>query len=130
MGDSLHPTAPREGNLVSVPIIYVKEKEPCPRYVAEKQKGQTQEINAPHKPKPKVQDTKKRATWTKIERNTSSMVEDSNGGEGVGRKRRHKGETEDDTAEIFGAGKRQKPLEDSNDLLSMVVAVSQPCRAQ
>ena len=57
-------------------------------YVAEKLKKQTQEINAPHKPKPKVQDTKKWAMRTKIEWNTSSMVEDSNGGEGVGWKKK------------------------------------------
>ena len=38
------------------------------------------------------------------------MVEDLNGGEGVGRKRRHEGENEDDTTEIFGVVKRQKPL--------------------
>ena len=39
------------------------------------------------------------------------MVEDLNGGEGVGRKRRHEGENEDDTTEIFGVVKRQKPLD-------------------
>ena len=38
------------------------------------------------------------------------MVEDLNGGEGVGRKWRHEGENEDDTTEIFGVVKRQKPL--------------------
>ena len=37
-GDLLHHTAPREGNLVSVPIIYVKEKEPSLGYVVEKPK--------------------------------------------------------------------------------------------
>ena len=72
-GESLHHMTPREGNLVSVPIIYVEEIEPRPRCIAEKPKKQTQEINAPHKPKPRVQDTKKRATWTNIEQNTSSL---------------------------------------------------------
>ena len=72
-GKSLHHTTLREGNLVSVPIICVEETKPSPRCIAEKPKKQTQEINAPHKPKPKVQDTKKRATWTNIERNTSSL---------------------------------------------------------
>ena len=72
-GESLHHTTLREGNLVSVPIICVEETEPSPRCIAEKPKKQKQEINAPHKPKPKVQDTKKRATWTNIEQNTSSL---------------------------------------------------------
>ena len=52
------------------------------------------------------------------------MVEDPNGGESVGMKRRHKENDEDDTAEIIGAIKRQKPLEDSTNLLSTVVVVN------
>ena len=52
------------------------------------------------------------------------MVEDSNGGEGVGKKWRHEANNEDDTVEVIGVVKRQKPLEDNIDLLSTVVAVS------
>lgn len=58
------------------------------------------------------------------------MVEDSNGGESVGMKRRQKENDEDDTVEIIGAIKRQKPLEDNIDSLSTVVAVNQPRQAQ
>ena len=36
------------------------------------------------------------------------MVEDSNGGEGVGQKQRHEGNNEDETAKIIRAIKRQK----------------------
>lgn len=32
-GESLTHTTPAEGNLVNVPIIYIEEKEPSPRYV-------------------------------------------------------------------------------------------------
>ena len=45
-------------------------------------------VSEPHMPKPKVQDTKKWAKWKKIEQNTSSVVEDSNCGEGVGWKKK------------------------------------------
>lgn len=58
------------------------------------------------------------------------MVEDSNGGESVGMKCRHKENDEDDTAEIIGAIKSQEPLEDNIDSLSKVVAVNQPRQAQ
>lgn len=40
-----------EGNLVSVPILYVMEEKPNSRDVSETQKQQTQKINANHKPK-------------------------------------------------------------------------------
>lgn len=58
------------------------------------------------------------------------MVEDSNGGESVGMKRRQKENDEDDTVEIIGAIKSQEPLEDNIDSLSKVVAVNQPRQAQ
>ena len=37
-GEAIPHTAPIEGNLVSVPIIYVEEKEPSPRDISEKPK--------------------------------------------------------------------------------------------
>ena len=58
------------------------------------------------------------------------MDEEPNGGESVGMKRRHKENDEDDSAEINGAYKKQKSLEDSTDVPSTVVAVNQPCRTQ
>lgn len=58
------------------------------------------------------------------------MVEDLNGEEGVGKKRKHEGNNEEDIAEIIGVVKRQKPLENNTDLLSTVVAAKQSRRAQ
>lgn len=71
-GESLSHTAPIEGNLVSVPILYVVEEDPSSRYVSETLKHQA--LN--HKPKPKAQETKKQATWRKIDRTTTSMDEE------------------------------------------------------
>ena len=62
-GELLSHTAPTEGKLVSVPISYVVEEDPNSRYVSETQKQQT--LNP--KPKPKAQETKKQATWRKID---------------------------------------------------------------
>ena len=50
--------------------------------------------------------------------------------ESVGMKRRHKENDEDDSAEINGAYKKQKSLEDSIDIPSTVGAVNQPRRTQ
>ena len=58
------------------------------------------------------------------------MDEEPNGGESVGIKRRHKENDEDDSAEINGAYKKQKSLEDSTDITSTVGAVNQPRRTQ
>lgn len=52
-GEPIPHTAPTEGNLVNIPIIYVEKKEPNSSYVSETPEQQTQEINAPRKPKPK-----------------------------------------------------------------------------
>ena len=54
-GELLLHTAPTEGNLVSVPILYVVEEDPKSRYVSETQKQQTPN----HEPKPKAQENKK-----------------------------------------------------------------------
>ena len=58
------------------------------------------------------------------------MDEEPNGGESVRKKRRHKENDEDDSAEINGAYKKQKSLEDNIDIPSTVGAVNQPRRAQ
>ena len=52
------------------------------------------------------------------------MDEEPNGGESVGMKRRHKENDEDDSAEINGAYKKKKSLEDNTDIPSMMVAVN------
>ena len=122
-------TTPTKGNKVSVPILYVGEEAPNSRYLSETQKQQRQEINATHKPKPKAQENRKQLTWRKIERTTTPMIEEPNGWESVGMKWRHQEHDEDDTTEINGAYKRQKPLEDSTDIPSTMVAINQPCRA-
>ena len=54
------------------------------------------------------------------------MDEEPNGGESVRKKRRHKENDEDDSAEINGAYKKQKSLEDSTDRPSTVGVVNQP----
>ena len=105
-GELLSHTTPTKGKLVSVPILYVVEEDPTSRYISVTQKQQTPNP----KPKPKAQETKNQATWRKIDRTTTSMDEEPNGGESVGMKRRHKENDEDDSAEISGAYKRQKPL--------------------
>ena len=123
-GELMTHTTPTKGNMVSVPILYVVEEARSSRYVSETQKQQTQEINATHKPKPKAQENRKQLTWRKIERTTTPMIEEPNSWESVGMKRRHQEHDEDDTAEINGAYKRQKPLEDSTNIPSIVVAVN------
>ena len=56
---------------------------------SKKPKKQTQEINAPHKPKPKYRTPKNEQRGQRLnEIQALSMVEDSNGGEGVGRKKK------------------------------------------
>ena len=52
------------------------------------------------------------------------MIKEPNGWESVGMKQRHQEHHEDDKTEINGAYKRQNPLEDSNDIPSMVVAIN------
>ena len=49
-GELLFHIAPTEGNLVSVPILYVVEEDSKSKYVSETQKQQTPN----HKPKPKA----------------------------------------------------------------------------
>ena len=75
-------TTPTKGKLVSVPILYVVEEDPTSRYISVTQKQQTPNP----KPKPKAQETKNQATWRKIDRTTTSMDEEPNGGESVGMK--------------------------------------------
>ena len=60
----------------------------------------------------------------KVDRTTIPMIKEPNGWESVGMKQRHQEHDEDDTAEINGAYKRQKPLEDSTNIPSTVVVVN------
>ena len=60
----------------------------------------------------------------RVNRTTIPMIKEPNGWESVGMKQRHQEHHKDDKIEINGAYKRQNPLEDSNDIPSMVVAIN------